>query len=281
MIIDTHQHFWKLDRRDYAWLSPDLEPLYRDFLPEDLKPILRETGVGGTIAVQAADSEAETEYLLSQADQNDWILGVVGWVDLEAPHAVASIKRLVAHPKLVGLRPMIQDIEDDAWMLKDALKPGIEAMIEHDLTFDALVMPRHLEYLKSFLMRYPDLCVVVDHCAKPEIRRKAFEPWASQIKVISEFSNVFCKISGLVTEANAEWEKADLMPYIEHVIKVFGPRRIMFGSDWPVLCLQSSYSQWHDLVLSQLKALSEHDQNFIMTETALKAYPRVQRTRSE
>ncbi|MCP5087826.1 MAG: amidohydrolase family protein [Rhodobacteraceae bacterium] len=276
MTIDTHQHFWKLERGDYHWLTPELVPLYRDFLPKDLKSLLDECGVNSTIAVQAADSEAETEFLLALADENDWIVGVVGWVDLEAPAAVASIERLARHPKLVGLRPMIQDIEDDAWMLRDTLGPAIAAMVANNLTFDALVLPRHLEHLKRFLERYTDLRVVIDHCAKPEIRNHAFEPWASQIREISAIPNVFCKMSGLATEAGQSGEMADLQPYIEHIQKMFGPKRLMFGSDWPVVNLASDYKEWFDLALASIKSAPIEDQNLFMTGVALKAYRRIQ-----
>lgn len=247
MLIDTHQHFWKLERGDYGWLTPDLAPLYRDFMPEDLKPLLDAAGVSGTIAVQAADTEAETEFLLSLADTHDWIRGVVGWVDLAAATAPASIARLAAHPRLVGLRPMIQDIPDDTWMLRPELAGGIAAMVRHDLTFDALVMPRHLPHLRAFLAAYPDLRVVVDHCAKPEIRNAGFTGWAETLQEIAADTRVFCKLSGLATEAATAWSEADLAPYIRHVIEVFPESRLLFGSDWPVLNLASDYQAWIDI----------------------------------
>ena len=275
MTIDAHQHFWKLARGDYGWLTPDLAALYRDFLPDDLAPLLRAAGVTATIAVQAADSEAETEYLLSLADRHDWIAGVVGWVDLEAPHAVTSIDRLALHPKLVGLRPMIQDIADDAWMLGETLRPAIAAMIAHDLTFDALVMPRHLGHLAEFLHRYRDLRVVVDHCAKPEIRNRAFEPWADGIGRIAAFPGVFCKLSGLVTEARQDWQPADLKPYVDHVLGAFGPDRLMFGSDWPVVNMASDYAQWHNTLQTLLNDLTAPDQQALMQGSAKRAYPRL------
>ncbi|WP_420013081.1 amidohydrolase family protein [Tateyamaria sp.] len=269
MRIDTHQHFWKLDRGDYGWLTPELAPLYRDFAPSDLKPLLDAAGIDGTIAVQAADTEAETEYLLSLTQEHDWIVGVVGWVDLEAPSAVDSLYRLAAHPKLVGIRPMIQDLADDAWMLRDAIAPALAAMAALDLTFDALVMPRHLVHLKAFLARYPDLRVVVDHCAKPEIRNQAFEPWASDMTQIAANPQVFCKVSGLVTEANADWTAEDLAPYVAHVVQAFGPARVLFGSDWPVVNLASEYGQWRDT----FKGLMRDQPEAIKTVRA--AYPRM------
>ena len=245
MKIDTHQHFWKLDRGGYDWLTPDLAAIFRDFLPADLEPLLKANGIDATIAVQADDNEAETEFLLSLADRYDWIVGVVGWVDLEALTATASIERLAQHPKLVGLRPMIQNIDDDAWMLRETLKPAISAMVAHNLTFDALVLPRHLNNLNLFLERYPELTVVVDHCAKPNIRNQKFEPWASQIAIVAQHPNVFCKLSGLVTEAREGWAHKDLEPFASHVRQVFGQNRILFGSDWPVVNLASNYNRWH------------------------------------
>ncbi|TNF19433.1 MAG: amidohydrolase [Rhodobacteraceae bacterium] len=273
MIIDSHQHFWKLDRGDYGWLTPDLAPLYRDFQPDDLAPLLQEAGVDGTIVVQAAATVAETEYMLSLADRHAWILGVVGWVDFEAAEAPATIARLAAHPRLVGLRPMIQDIAEDDWMLRDALRPAVAAMVAHDLTFDALVLPRHLGHLKTFLARYPDLRVVVDHCAKPEIRNGAFAPWADAIAEIAAVEGTFCKLSGLVTEAGETWSPEDLAPYIAHVLEAFGPERVLFGSDWPVLNLRSDYGQWHALVRDVLSAASA--QAAVLSTTAPRAYPRL------
>jgi len=275
MNIDTHQHFWKLDRGDYDWLTPDLTPLYQDFLPQDLEPILAQHAVDGTIAVQAAATEAETEYLLSLADRFDWILGVVGWVDLAAPHACNSIARLAEHPKLVGLRPMIQDIPEDDWMLGAGLAPAIAAMVASDLTFDALVMPRHLENLDRFLGRYSALRVVVDHCAKPEIRHRQWEPWAADLAKIARHQNTFCKVSGLTTEAGDTWSDADLAPYLGQVAKVFGPQRLLFGSDWPVLNIASDYGDWHQLISSSATDILQGSTPQTMAQNAQKAYPRL------
>ena len=176
MRIDSHQHFWDLSRGDYDWLTPDLFEIYRDFSPVDLEPLLASNKFDGTVVVQATDTEAETEYLLSLADRHDWIWGVVGWVDMENPAAPARIAEFAEHPKFVGIRPMIQGLEDDAWMLRPALAPAISALIEQNLCFDALVLPRHLGHLKMFLSRYPDLKVVIDHGAKPNIKADQFQP---------------------------------------------------------------------------------------------------------
>ncbi|WP_109313495.1 amidohydrolase [Ruegeria sp. AU67] len=267
MTIDTHQHFWKLERGDYAWLTPALTKLYRDFQPDDLKPLMDAAGITGTIAVQAADTEAETEYLLSLADRHDWIGGVVGWVDLEAESAPASVAQLAQHPKLVGLRPMIQDIGDDAWMLRPALAPAIAEMVRNNLTFDALVMPRHLRHLLEFLRTYPDLCVVVDHCAKPEIRDKVIEGWAADMAEIATYPQVFCKISGLVTEAAENWGEEDLKPYVQYILGSFARDRLLFGSDWPVVNLASDYGAWKELAQSYLGGN--------IPNNAASAYPRL------
>lgn len=276
MIIDTHQHFWKLDRGDYGWLTADLAPLYRDFLPKDLEPLLKNAGVDGTIVVQAADSEAETEFLLGLADQHDWILGVVGWVDLAADQAAQSIARLSAHPKLVGLRPMLQDLPDDQWILNEGLTPAISAMIHHSLTFDALVMPRHLPYLKQFLKTWPELRVVVDHCAKPAIRSGAFQPWAADLAEVAAFPQVMCKMSGLATEAGDNWTAKDLAPYMDHVLTVFGPERVLFGSDWPVLTLAGSYSDWWATLWTNcLEQATKTDRQRILETNPRTAYPRL------
>lgn len=275
MKIDTHQHFWKLERGDYRWLTSELEPLYRDFLPQDLAPLLRASDMQATIAVQAADSEAETEYLLSLADQHNWIIGVVGWVDLAAPTAVASINRLAQHPKLLGLRPMIQDIDDDTWMLDRALHAALAAMVAHKLSFDALVLPRHLGHLDDFLTQNPDLSVVIDHCAKPQIGAQNIEPWATQISAIAQHTNVFCKISGLVTEAAPQWQVDDLDPFVAHVVKAFGPNRLLFGSDWPVLNLASNYAQWRDIFEDMWHAHTPHLPTTTLDDNAFTAYPRL------
>ena len=275
MIIDSHQHFWRLERGDYGWLTSELEPIYRDFNTEDLRPLLSAQGVAATIAVQAAPTEAETAFLLWLAEQNDWILGVVGWVDLEAKTAAKRISAAAQNPKLLGLRPMIQDIDDDNWMLQTALSPAFEAMVTADLTFDALVLPKHLRVLSEFLERYPNLRVVVDHCAKPEIRSNGFEPWAEHIARVAEFPNTFCKVSGLFTEARPDQTAEDLKPYVHHVLDVFGPTRCLWGSDWPVLNLAADYASWFDAFSAITANLDDTQRLAVFSETAQKAYPRL------
>lgn len=250
MIIDAHQHFWQLARGDYSWLTPELTALHRDFLPDDLAPHLHQHGIDGTILVQAAPTLAETEFLLKIADKTPFVLGVVGWVDFEATSACHDIARLAKHPKLVGLRPMIQDIPDDRWMLRPDLAPAFEAMIQNDLAFDALMLPRHLPHLRQLLSRYPQLRTVIDHAAKPDISGGKYEAWASDIAVIAKESRAYCKLSGLLTEAGSDWATSDVAPYVAHLAEHFGPHRMVWGSDWPVLTLTTSYETWMGMAVS-------------------------------
>jgi L-fuconolactonase len=252
MIIDAHQHFWQLKRGDYDWLTPALIPLYRDFLPTDLQPILTQESIDGTVLIQAAPTVSETEFLLNIADENAFVWGVVGWVDFANTTAPAEIRRLAEHSKLVGLRPMIQDISDDDWMLGKELAPAFEAMLEHNLTFDALVLPRHLPQLRQLLLRYPDLQVVINHAAKPDIASGHIDVWAHDIAAIANDSSAYCKFSGLLTEAGDSCKTTDLKPYIAHLFTHFGAERLIWGSDWPVLTLAASYADW----LSMAQALT-------------------------
>jgi len=244
-VIDSHQHFWEVARGDYGWLVPGVGRIYRDFGPDDLLPHLRACGVDATVLVQAAPTLSETEYLLDIAERTPRVLGVVGWIDFEAADAARQIDRLAARPKLRGIRPMIQDIPDDDWMLRPEFAPVFRHIAGSGLAFDALVHPRHLPRLLRLLGRHPDLRCVVDHCAKPRIAEGSFEPWATDIARIARETPAFCKISGLATEAGPGWTAEMLRPWVEHVLEVFGPERCMWGSDWPVLENVGSYEAWH------------------------------------
>ncbi|QHQ35128.1 amidohydrolase family protein [Algicella marina] len=247
MRIDAHQHFWQPARGDYGWLTPELAPLYRDFGPEDLAPLMAGSGIDGTILVQAAPTTAETEYMLDLARQTPFVKGVVGWVNFEAADVAETIARLAADPLIVGLRPMIQDIADDDWMLRPDLTPAYRAMIDHDLTFDALVLPRHLTRLSRLLARHPDLRTVIDHGAKPEIATGEIVDWAADMAALAAKTSAFCKLSGLATEAGDGWQPQALRPYVETLLDLFGPDRLIWGSDWPVATLAVGYGAWHDL----------------------------------
>jgi len=246
MIIDSHQHFWALDRGDYDWLTPELAALYRDYGPEDLKPILTESEVSGTVVVQAAATEAETRFLLDLAKRYDFIEGVVGWLDMESPRFRDAAGALIADAEdlFKGVRPMIQDIVDPDWILSPKLDGSFEFLAAESLTFDALVLPVHLSNLLKRLGRHPELKVVVDHCAKPRIKEGEFDEWRSSIAAIARETDAYCKLSGLLTEAAPECNTRDLEPYVDAIFEEFGENRTMWGSDWPVVNLAASYSDW-------------------------------------
>jgi L-fuconolactonase len=269
--IDAHQHFWSTARNDYGWLTEELGPIYRDFQPADLRPLIAGAGVDRTILVQAAQSEAETLYLLDIAADTAFVAGVVGWVDLEAEGAAERVAFMVGKG-VIGLRPMVQDIDDTEWLLRPALRPAIEAMIAHDLRFDALVQPRHLSILPQFVAAYPGLRVVIDHGAKPDIAHGTFQPWADGMARIARETDACCKLSGLVTEAAADWKPDDLKPFVAHLIACFGPERLIWGSDWPVLNLASDYASWHRLVAEFLSGMSQSEREMIMGGNAARFY---------
>lgn len=269
MRIDSHQHFWSLQRGDCGWLTPELETLYRDFLPPDLQPMLEATGVAQTILVQAATTVAETEYLLSLANQHPFIAGVVGWVDMDEPDtALADLERLQSNPYLLGVRPMIQNIADPEWMLRDSLTPIFEKLIELNLRFDALVLPAHLENLRQLLARHPQLQCVIDHGAKPDIATASWQPWADNMAALAQETNCYCKLSGLLTEAGERADDDSLKPYIAHLLQCFGAQRLMWGSDWPVLTLAGEYSEWLQQSERLLKHLPDAERDAIFGDTA-------------
>ena len=272
--IDAHQHYWRIDRRDYGWLTPALGAIYRDFLPEHLAPILKRNGIDRTIAVQAAPTVAETEFLLGLARETASIAGIVGWVDFAASDAPATIARLAREHALVGLRPMVQDIADDDWLLRPELAPSFGALIEHGLVFDALVLPRHLARLARLVVRYPQLTVVIDHGAKPPIREGigGLDPWRSDIAALAASRRVHCKLSGLVTEAAAGWQIEDLKPCVDHLLNVFGAEKLIWGSDWPVVERGGGYDRWRAASLSLLEALDARACEAVLGRNAAQVY---------
>ncbi len=245
MVVDAHQHFWLLKDRAGQWPPPSLEAIYRDFLPEDILPLMRKAGVTGTVLVQTMESAADTDFMLAQAEKNDFIKAVVGWVDLKADNAPATIATRAAHPAFKGVRPMLQDIANIDWIDDVALEPAVKALIDHGLVFDALVLPPHLPHLLSFARRYPALPVVIDHGAKPLIAKGIYAGWRADMAALAALPNVHCKLSGLLTERGEQKPEA-VRPYAETILELFGPARVIFGSDWPVLRLAGDYQQWID-----------------------------------
>lgn len=273
MRIDSHQHFWTLKRDDYGWLIPEQVALYRDFLPPDLAPVLDQAGIRHTVLVQAAPSVEETRYLLGLAERHEFIAAVVGWVDMEGASAsIRELEALTSKPYFRGVRPMIQDIPDPAWMLRPSLKGTLQFIVDHDLRFDALVKAVHLPHLLRLLNRYPDLKAVIDHCGKPNIADGEWQPWADRISRIARETSAYCKLSGLITEAKSTHSYADLTPYVDHVLEQFGSGRVMWGSDWPVLNARDHYLGWEAATRRWLSPLSDGHRQAIEGGNAARFY---------
>jgi len=249
MQIDAHQHFWRLAERIGEWPSANLAAIHRDFLPDDLQPVLAHAGIAGTVLVQSRPALADNTFMLDLADQHAFIRGVVGWVDLKHVDAPQHLARLAQHPKFKGVRPMLQDLPDPDWIDDPSLEPAIAALLRHGLSFDALVLPIHLPALARFARRYPGLPIVIDHAAKPYIAAQQSEPWRRDLAVLAGLPNVFCKLSGLLTEAGTRTDADSLAPYVNAVLDGFGSQRVMWGSDWPVVRLVDQYEAWHTLAV--------------------------------
>jgi L-fuconolactonase len=273
MQIDAHQHFWRVDRGDYGWLTSAEHPaICRDFGPDDLQPLMAAAGVTCTVLVQAAPTMAETAFLLEIAQTAPFVAGVVGWTDLEAPDAAATIEALATDPKLLGLRPMLQDLADDAWILKRELASALDAMQAADLRFDALVTPRHLPHLARILARRPELKVAIDHGGKPDIAAGATADWSAALRAIARDSGAVCKLSGLVTEAGDGWTAEQLKPFVEVLIEAFGPARLMWGSDWPVVNEAGGYAAWRAAAEALTAQLSADERALVFGGTAAAFY---------
>jgi L-fucono-1,5-lactonase len=263
MRIDSHQHFWKVSRGDYSWMRPEMTILYRDYLPEDLKPSLEKHQIDKTVLVQAAPTMAETDFLLGIAQKQDFIAGVVGWLDMESKDFPAMLELYSRRHKLVGIRPMLEELPEDDWILHPRVLDSLRIVAQLDFPFDFLIRPRHLPYAAKALEEIPGLRAVVDHIAKPEIKAQKMEAWKSALREVAAHENVYCKLSGMITEADhASWTPEQLRPYIEHVIECFGFERLMFGSDWPVCLLAGSY----DRMIGALESLLQPYLNEVSTQ---------------
>jgi len=271
--IDTHQHFWNYDPVRDAWITPDMAVIQRDFLPEDLKPLYEAAGVSACVAVQADQSEAETQFLLGLADRHPFIAGVVGWVDLQAADVADQLAYFSLHPKFKGVRHIVQGEQDPQFMLRPAFRQGIAALAPYGLTYDILVRSHQLAMVLAFLEYFPDQPFVIDHAAKPDIRAGVHQPWADQMRAIAAHPNVYCKLSGMVTEADwAGWKPDDFRFYVEHLLEIFGPERLMYGSDWPVCLVAASYPQVVSLADGFISQLSKAEQERIWYRNALSFY---------
>jgi L-fuconolactonase len=245
MHIDAHQHFWIYSPGEYEWIDDSMAALRRDFLPHDLKLELEGTGFQGSIAVQVRQTLEETRWLLELADSFPWILGVVGWVDLCSPDVRSQLKVLAQNPKLVGIRHIVQSEPDDRFLLQPDFMRGVSALEEFDLAYDILIYTKHLPVAAEFVQRFPRQRFVLDHLAKPPIKSGDIDSWAQGIRRLAESPNLFCKVSGLVTEADWQhWEPEQVIPFLDVAFEAFGPDRLMVGSDWPVCLVAASYVRW-------------------------------------
>jgi L-fuconolactonase len=272
MRIDSHQHFWKYHSADYPWI-PAHSPLHRDWLPQDLEALQKPLGLGGSVAVQARQSLEENRWLLALADQHPSIRGVVGWVDLRSPEAAQQMETFARHPKFVGVRHVAQDEPDDWFLTGAAFGAGIGRLAEFGLTYDLLIYPRQLPAAIALVSRHPKQPFVLDHCAKPDIARGLLDPWAEQITELASHPNVLCKVSGLVTEADWKtWSAESLAPYLEVIERVFGPERLLWGSDWPVCLFASPYARWWELMNEWCAGWTDRQKAGFWGENAIRFY---------
>jgi L-fuconolactonase len=273
MKIDSHHHFWRYNPTEYGWINDAMRVIGLDFLPPDLQREIENVGIDGVVSVQARQTLDETRWLIDLAEQYDFIRGVVGWVPLVQPEIRTYLDELKSRPHLKGVRHVVQDEPNDDYILREDFNAGVRALADYNLVYDILIYERHLPQAIEFVDRHPNQVFVLDHLAKPRAKEKKLEPWQTNISRLAERENVFCKLSGLVTEADwNDWTDAQLSVYLDTVLEAFGPRRLMFGSDWPVCLLASSYSKWYEVANGFCAKLSSAEQARIFGETAIEAY---------
>lgn len=271
--IDSHQHFWKFDPVRDAWIDDSMAVIQRDFLPADIQPLLSENGITGCVAVQADQSEAENKFLLNLSNQHDYIKGVVGWIDLQSGNIQEQLSMYSQFKKMKGFRHILQGEKQRDFMLRPAFKHGIAALHPFGFTYDILIFPDQLEYSKTFINAFPYQPFVIDHIAKPYIRDKKIDDWKKDITALAQFTNVSCKVSGMVTEANwKNWKKEDFKPYLDVVVEAFGMKRLMFGSDWPVCLVAASYAEVVKLVREYFSSFSKDEQDDVFGGNAMRFY---------
>lgn len=273
MIIDSHQHFWKYEAVKHSWIDEDMKVIRRDFLPEDLAKVYQQNNIDGCVAVQADQTLEETDFLLDLASKNDFIKGIVGWVDLRGNDIKTVLEKYSKHVKLKGFRHVVQGEADHNFLLRPDFVRGISALEKHNFTYDILVFPHQLLAVLEFVKQFPNQKFVVNHIAKPYIKDGFFEGWAVLMQEIAKQENVFCKVSGMITEADYKtWTEAQFQKYLEVVFTVFGTERILFGSDWPVCLVAGNYMQVKEIVTNFISKFSESEQADVMGNNAIKFY---------
>lgn len=270
--IDSHQHFWDYSRDEYPWIKPEW-PIRRSFLPDDLQPLLKQSGFDGCVAVQARQNLRETEWLLELAAKHPFIAGVVGWVDLCSDRVEQDLERLAGNPRLVAVRHVVQDEPDDRFMLGREFRHGIGKLVNFDLAYDILIFPKQLPAAIELVRRFPEQPFVLDHLAKPFIKDAQIEPWRTEVRELGMSKNVYCKLSGMVTEARwREWKKEDFRPYLDAVWEAFGEDRLMIGSDWPVCLLSGDYAPTMEIVMDFIGQFSSETQEKVLGSNAIRFY---------
>ncbi len=273
MRVDAHQHFWKFDPVRDSWITSDMSAVQRDFMPQDLEPLLAQNGFDGCVAVQASQSEAETDFLIALAAQHFFIKGVVGWVDLQADGIAERLDYFSQHKIIKGFRHVLQGEPQRDLMLSPKFINGIAALQRHGFTYDILIFPDQLIYAKNLVAQFPEQKFVIDHLAKPSIRKKEIKEWTLDMEAIAKHPNVYCKLSGMVTEADWKaWTVADFNPYLDVVTEAFGTHRLMFGSDWPVCLVAASYKQVVAIVEDYFASFSTDEQAEIFGGNAVGFY---------
>jgi L-fuconolactonase len=271
--IDAHHHLWKYSAPQYPWISENMGLLRRDFLIQDLMDVIEESDIEGVVTVQARQSLAETQWLLDLACHHDFIRGVVGWVALSDPKVDRDLEHFSTHAKFKSVRHVLHDEPDDLYILREDFNRGIKLLKDFGLRYDLLIFERHLPQTIQFVDRHPNQILILDHVAKPQVSDGLISPWRENLTELARRENVFCKLSGLVTEASWQsWTEADLDPYLQIALTAFGQERVMFGSDWPVILLGSSYARWADIVRRYISHLSEYEQERIWGKTATEVY---------
>jgi L-fuconolactonase len=272
MIVDAHQHLWDPARGDYGWLKPG-NPIHRVFGTNDLRPLLVQTGVDATILVQAAPAPAESDYMLAIARKTPWVLGVVGWIDLEAADGADEVRRRAEDALFLGVRPMLQDLPDPDWILRPQLTPALNAIAAEGLVFDALILTHQLAAIAELAARHPQLSIVLDHAAKPQLgNADAMAVWARGIEALAARSNVTCKVSGLLTEVQPGGSKDDVARAVGVLFDIFGADRLIWGSDWPVLTLAGDYQGWFELAREAIAAKDSSAVRAVMGGNAVRIY---------
>ncbi|MCK4240736.1 MAG: amidohydrolase family protein [Candidatus Atribacteria bacterium] len=271
--VDAHQHFWIYNQEEYKWIDESMVKLRRNFLPSHLNRVLKRNGFDFCVTVQARQTLQETKWLLELAQNNSFIKGIVGWVDLKSGSVEQDLEKFAAYKKFKGVRHLLQDEDDDRYMLQPDFKKGLSQLKKFDLTYDILIYPRHIKYACTLVYEFPQQKFIIDHLAKPLIKESKIEPWKKDMQKLAREDNVLCKLSGMVTEANWDsWKKEDFIPYMETLLEVFGPNRLLFGSDWPVCTVAAKYEQVLEIVTNFISSLSPAEQAHIMGQNTIDFY---------